>query len=273
MLTVARLRYKIAKTPLRSFVVWLRHRGLNPNDVYLAAYPRSGSTWAKFMLFEILSGQPAGFENSSRAIPHVGSHYKALPLLPGGNRLIKTHEPYHDVYKKAIYLVRDVRDVALSEYTHWKWVGIEFKDFDDFLMKFLEGKTHGFGFGSWTEHVNSWLDACSIPGNDILLIKFEDMRQNTEEVVSQMIDFLGVNVDGRTIRAAINNNSLERMREKEDRALHTLFKDKLGVYSKGVRFVRQGRVRGWQQKLTDEQVQLIQRYAGETLARLGYPTL
>jgi hypothetical protein len=269
---IASLRYKIAKTPLRSLVVWLRHKGLNPHDVYLGAYPRSGSTWVKFMLFEILSGQPAGFKNSDTAIPHVGSHYKALPLLPGGHRLIKTHEPYHNVYRKAIYLVRDVRDVALSEYTHWKWVGIGVKDFDHFLVEFLEGKTHGFGFGSWSNHVNSWLDAHAVLGEDILIIRFEDMRQKTEQILSEIVDFLGVNTDRQTIRDAINNNSIQKMREKEDKVLHTLFKGKLEIYSEGVRFVRHGHVGGWRQRLTDEQIQLIQKYTGEILDRLGYPT-
>lgn len=267
MLTLAKVRHKAAKTLLRSLVVWLRHKGLNPNDVYLAAYPRSGSTWTKFMLFEILSGQSAEFSNADIAIPHVGSHYKALPLLRGGNRLIKTHEPYHKVYKKAIYLVRDVRDVALSEYSHWKWVGIEHKKFDDFLVKFLEGKTHGLGFGSWSSHVNSWLSAQSVLENDILIIKFEDMRQKSEEKLFEIIDFIGVDVDRQIIRSAINNNSIEKMREKEEKVLHTLFKN----FSKDVRFVREGTVGNWRQRLTDGQVQLIHEYAGETLCRLGYP--
>lgn len=266
MLAVSKILHEASKTPLRSLVVWLRHKGLNPNDVYLAAYPRSGSTWTKFMLFEILSGQSAEFSNADIAIPHVGSHYKALPLLRGGNRLLKTHEPYHKVYKKAIYLVRDVRDVALSEYSHWKWLGIEHKNFDDFLIKFLEGETHGFGFGSWSSHVNSWLDAHSVLDKNILIIKFEDMRQKTQEKLCEIIDFIGVDVDRQTIHDAINNNAIEKMREKEEKVLHTLFKK----FSKDVRFVRQGTAGGWRQKLTNDQVQLIHEYAGETLCRLGY---
>lgn len=272
MLTVKKIHYRIAKTPLRSIVVWLRHRGLNPNDVYLAAYPRSGSTWIKFMLFEILSGQNASFRNSDIAIPHVGNHNKALPLLPGENRLIKTHEPYHNVYRKAVYIVRDVRDVALSEYAHRKWRGVEDEDFNVYLINFLEGKTHGFGFGSWANHVNSWLSAHATQAKDILIIKFEDMRHKTEEMISKIIDFLGVEVNGQAIRDAIMNNSIEKMREKEDNIKHISFKDKLANYSENLRFVRQGSVEGWRQMLTDEQVQLIQEYVGETLVRLGYHT-
>jgi hypothetical protein len=289
MLTFTQLRYLIAKTPARSLVVWLRHMGLKPDDVYLAAYPRSGSTWATFILYEILSGQPAEFRDVMTAIPHIGSHYKAIPLLPGGNRLLKNHEPYRSIYKRAIYLVRDVRDVALSEYNHRKWHGTESGDFDDFLVRFLNGKTHGFGFGSWANHGNSWLDACPVLGKDILVIKFEDMRQNPEEIVAEMADFFGVKVDKQTIRSAIDNNTIEKMRKKEDkfrrtsspgRSSHMLFrvfearqlKDKLTNYSDNHRLIRKGSTGGWQQTLTDEQVQLIHQHTRETLIRLGYPT-
>jgi hypothetical protein len=162
--------------------------------------------------------------------------------------------------------VRDVRDVVLSEYAHWKWTGVEVEGFDDFLIRFLKGRTHGFGFGSWVTHVNSWLDACSIPGNEIFIVRYEDMCQNTEEVLSRVIDFLGVDVAQQVIRDAIDNNSLARMRKKEDEVRHTVFKNK----PEGVRFVREGRVGGWRQKLTDGQVQLIHQYTGQTLRRLGY---
>ena len=83
-LTRTKLRYALARTPVRSFVVALRHLGLRRDDAFLSAYPRSGSTWVKFLLYEGLTGQAAGFEVSSNAIPHIGRHRRAPTLLGDG---------------------------------------------------------------------------------------------------------------------------------------------------------------------------------------------
>jgi hypothetical protein len=224
------------------------------------------------MLYEILSGQPAGFLKSSRAIPHVGKHRRISSLLPGNRRLIKTHEPYHAVYRRAIYLVRDVRDVVLSEYAHYAWRGVGEKSLDGFAARFLVGRVHGLGFGSWISHVNSWLEARSTLGDDLLVIKYEDLRRQTEETLARVVEFLGVAADGQTIRDAVENNTIERMRAKEDETRDVSFGDRLANYTEDLRFVRKGTAGGWRQALTGEQVSLIQQHAGGTLARLGYPS-
>jgi hypothetical protein len=250
---------KVLRTPL----VWLRHRGLGSSDVFMASYPRSGSTWLRFLLFEILAGQSGEFETIGRAIPYVGRHRRAPELLPNGGRLIKTHEPYREAYRKAVYLVRDVRDVVVSEHSYEKMRGYYDKNLDAFVADFLTGRVHGLG--SWADHVNSWLGPGPTQGADVHVIKFEDMRQNIEGTIAGVLDFLGTSVDIGVIREAIRNNSIERMREKEDRAQI----DKAKKYQH-LRLVREGSIEGWRQTLTDHQVQLIERQAEETLARLEY---
>ncbi|MGC1371780.1 MAG: hypothetical protein WA824_06540, partial [Candidatus Sulfotelmatobacter sp.] len=70
------------------------------------------------MLYEILVGQSSSFVNIRQLVPDIGQQDAAQPLLAQDGRLIKTHEPYRPAYKKAIYLVRDARDVALSEFAY-----------------------------------------------------------------------------------------------------------------------------------------------------------
>ena len=89
-----RLRYQLSKSRLRVPLVWSRHRGLKDQDVFVASYPRSGSTWLRFLLFETLTKNDAGFDNVNRMLPDVGMHADATPLLPNQGRLIKTHEPF-----------------------------------------------------------------------------------------------------------------------------------------------------------------------------------
>jgi hypothetical protein len=213
----------------------------------------------------MLTGQTAEFEAVNREIPDVGGHSGAPKLLPERGRLIKTHELYSATYRKAIYAVRDVRDVVLSEHSYQLWNGMYGGKLDDFLTGFLVGRVNGYGF--WADHVHSWLDAVDAKKGNVLVIKFEDLRQNTCATLAEISKFLGVKVDARAITNAIQNNSVERMREKEDKARETTFKES----RRGLRFVRQGSVGGWRQVLTDEQVQLVERYAMSALVRLGYP--
>lgn len=265
MLAIKRFRHKAARTRLRVPLIWLRNRGLDANDVFVASYPRGGSTWTRFVLYEILAGQPSSFDNVNHGIPEIGIHWKATPLLPGEGRLIKTHEPYRKEYRRAVYLVRDMRDVIFSQYSREKELGILYDDFDGYLVKFLQGKISGFG--PWQGHIQSWLESPLARTGDLLVLRFEDLKKNMESAVARMLDFFGVAAEPGAIRAAIANNTLERMREKEEQS-KTLHQARSGEEG---RFVRKGAVGGWRERLTDDHLRLIDMYAGDAFRRMGYP--
>ena len=274
------LRFRLARTQLREPLKMWQHRGLKPEDVYLASFGRSGSTWLRFVLLEIFTGTAAGFLNVHNIIPEIGMQASVRPILRSGGRLIKTHEPYRPVYKKAIYLVRDVRDVLLSAYALDSTIGMALyhshgRGFDGYMESFLKGET--MHQGSWQHHVNSWMDS-PLSGNDnLILIRFEDMRQNTESTVTTVLDFLELSYDKHQVHAAIANNSLERMRAKEESVKRSgvkldkkvLIRD-LTVENEEGRFVRKGAIAGWRNKLTEPQVRLIEQRTGATLLRMGY---
>jgi len=264
-LVIKRLRHKAARTGFRAPLIWLRNRGLDSSDVFLASYPRSGSTWTRFVLYEILTGEPSSFDNVNRGIPENGIQWVARPVLPGEGRLIKTHEPYRREYGRAVYLVRDMRDVIFSQYSREKELGILYDDFDGYLSKFLQGRISGFG--AWQKHIDSWLESPLPRRGDLLLLRFEDMRKDMEGAISQMLDFFGVEVRPEVIRAAIANNTLDRMRDKETRS-KTLHQAKGGEEG---RFVRKGSIGGWRERLTDAQLKMIDTFAGEAFRRMGYP--
>jgi hypothetical protein len=276
-ITLHGFRLRVAQTRFRVPLIWLkhhhldpqiwwRHRGIDSSDGFIASYPRSGTRWTMFQLIEILTGQPADFDTMHDLIPLLGSHQKAPPLLPGGGRLIQTHEWYRPEYKRVIYLVRDVRDVVLSHYQWDKRINLYYTDsFHRYLRAFLEGKI--YGFAPWHAHVSSWLDSPLAKRGDLLVVRYEDMRADTEGTLALVVKFLGVNTDAEVIQRAILNNSLERMRVKEDGSTRFWRPKQEEGRSAGKGFVG-----GWREKLTESQVQLIGRFAGSALARLGYPT-
>jgi len=256
-----KLRRELSKSALRAPITWFRHHGFCPSDIFLGSYPRSGSTWTRFTLFEILTGQPAGFTAVNTGLHHVGTHKTGWRLLPGEGRLINTHEQFHKQYKRAVYLVRDARDVALSEFAYTRALEFFQGDLDEFLRTFLCKKINAFG--PWQRHVASWLDSPTAAASQLLVVRFEDLRQNPVEGFSRIVDFLGVKVDEGLIQQAVYNNGLEKMQEKERQ-------EPVRASVKG-RFVRSGSVQGWRSKLSAGQLRMIEEHAGRVLTRLGYP--
>ena len=231
----------------------------------IASYPRSGNTWFRFLLANILTGETAGFESINRAAPQMGLQAIGRPLLPGEGRLVKTHEPWRREYGRAVYLVRDLRDVMLSYYTRGKALGLmPGTTFDEFLPRFLEGKF--CAVGSWADHVRSWVESPLAARGGVLVVRYEDLRGDTLAELEKLLAFLGCAVDAGAIEKAVAANSLEQMRAQEDRSRYF----PRGADGSG-RFVREGAIGGWREKLTPAQAALVDQHAGPELARMGYP--
>jgi hypothetical protein len=218
----------------------------------------------RFMLGEALSGVPSNFDQIQRIVPEIGVHGEAYPLVPGGGRLIKTHELYQSKYRRAIYIVRDVRDVMLSSFAREIALDVlHIRTLDAYVRPFMRGKMTRFG--SWQKHVDGWMNSPLAKSGDLLVVRFEEMRKDLEGTVARCMEFLGKKVDLAVIRAVVLNNSLAKMRDKEDQA-RTLPKSP----GEEGRWVGKGAVHGWRQKLTEPQLQIIDEFAGDMLDRLGY---
>jgi len=259
-MTVQRLRYKLSMTRLRKPVTDFRHRDVRPEDTFIASYPRAGSTWLRFLLQEILTQQPSTFPAVNRVIPQVGFHRDAYSL-PRGGRLIKTHEAFRPEYRRAIYLVRDPRDVMLSEYAFQKALGLTNDDLDEYIEQFALHQVSANG--SWRDHVQTWMDA-SDKNRKIRIFRFEELRRDTPGTLREMLNFLEISVDQNRILSAIRNNGVAEMRAKE---LATPQKT-----SKDGKFVREGSSGGWRKNLSPAQAQRIERAFQTEMRRLGYPT-
>ncbi len=91
-----------------------RNLAVYPDDTFIVSYPRSGNTWARFLVANpVYAEQPVTFANIERLIPDceaMASRYVKRVPRP---RIIKSHEYFDPRYKRVIYIVRDPRDVAL----------------------------------------------------------------------------------------------------------------------------------------------------------------
>ena len=243
-------------------VVWYRHRPFEPTDVVIAEYPKSGETWLNFMLAEIIFGEPVGFESVKTFIPGVGLGRVPARLPDSDVRIWKTHEQHRREYRKAVYLVRHVGDVAVSYFNFLAWKKLQTMEFKEFLEAFLHSRVSPYG--SWQAHVTSWLDATDA---DVHVVRYEDLRRDTPATLRSILDFLGVDTQQGTLEAAINGNTIEAMRQKERTARADLFKrrdnDRGG-------FVRKGTAGESARWLDADDLALIEEGAGDALRRLGY---
>lgn len=257
---IQRVRHTMTKAPVvRPSLAWLYHRGLKSSDIFVASYPRAGSTWLRFLLHELLTGESSNFNRVNASIPDIGHHNNAPQLVDNESRLVKTHEPYRKEYGRAVYLVRDVRDVAISEYYFQQLWKLYDGSFQNFLDDFLAGKVNRYG--SWDKHTNSWLNATESTPDQILVVRFDELRQDTVTTMANILAFIGTPTSESEIEQAIVNNTTTKMRAKE-RDVNFAAADQ--------NFVRKGTVGGWQESLTGDQIRQIEECTGNTLRRLDY---
>ena len=244
-----------------------RHTTVSSRDAFLVSYPKSGNTWLKFMLTYLLSGKEADFDRDSTVVADVGSHRATPGLLPGGGRLIKSHEPYWGpqkrVYRKAIYLVRDGRDVAISYYymaQRRRWYD---GDLQNFLSSFLGRGVDGFG--PWHEHVESWLASPLQQSGSLLVLKYEDFLKEPVPNLCSAMEFLGRPVTPEQAEEAAGAYSAEKMRERER---HSRFHAR--QKRQDIMFVRTAGSGDWARAFTAQDKESFARVAGDLLERLGY---
>lgn len=207
-----RVKRALRRSPLRDAVIWNRHRGVRPEDVFIASYPRSGNTWMRFVLSELATDARSTFQSVEQVAPAVGRQSVGPAVTRGGGRLIKTHEPYRREYRRAIYLLRDVRAVAMSQFRVLTITKFPHLTLDTFLDQFARGELDGYG--TWQDHVRSWTTDRD-PTADVLMIRYEEMRREPERHLRLAAEFAGIKASEERIAAALEANSKESMSARE----------------------------------------------------------
>lgn len=239
------------------------------DDRFLVSYPRSGNTWTRFLIANLLfPDREVSFVNIDYLIPDVlNINRRELAKVPRP-RLIKSHEYFDPRYKKVIYIARDPRDVVVSYYYfHLKQGFIDDgHQMDLFVSRFVSGDVDPI-YASWGENVASWIAACS-SRSDFLLLRYEDMKANAASELAKVAAFLNVQCDAVKLDRAVQQSSAERMRELEKRDENRW----IGTRNrrKDVRFVRTATSGGWKGTLSESQVAQIESAWAPLMNYLGY---
>jgi len=243
---------------------------VHPDDTFLVSYPKSGSTWARFLVAALANPEETvSFLNIDRLLPSISSRSKRDLRNQPRPRLIKSHEYFDARYQNVIYVVRDPRDVVLSQYRFFLKRGAIDDGYalDRFVSRFLAGSLNDYG--SWGENVGSWL-AARQGSKRFLLLRYEDMLLETGKELMKVAGFLGKDVTPEHLARCVEQGSAERMRDLEKK------QGDQWVTTKGKRkdvpFVGAAKAGGWKSGLAAEHVAQIESAWGPLMRYVGYET-
>jgi len=240
-----------------------------PDDTFIVSYPRSGNTWTRFLIANLIRpSEEITFGNIERIIPDAEAQSSRFLLRTPRPRIIKTHEYFDHRYPKVIYVVRDPRDVVLSYYNFQR----KYRQVEDeyplakYVSDFVNGRLISADWGTWGENVGSWLPRAARPG--FLLVRYEDLLTEPLRELGRMASFLGCSTGPELLSAALEKSSAEKMRAME-RAQGAKW-----VSTKGKRadipFVGEASSGRWTTRLLPESVAEIEAHWGLIMQSLGY---
>lgn len=239
------------------------------DDVFLTSYPRSGNTWTRFLVGNLVhTEQAVTFLNVERLVPDMYKHSdRYLRELPRP-RILKSHEVFDPRYKRVIYIVRDPRDVAVSQY-HWEMKQKSVKDeypIEQFVPRWIEG-IYWARLANWGDHVTSWLSTRQ--GHDsFVILRYEDLIAGAQKELIKVANLLGIEPEKERLARAVDLSSADRMRQLESTQGDKWVQTRYTRQDKA--FVRKADSGGWRSVLPAQSVREIEIAWGSIMTRLGY---
>jgi hypothetical protein len=249
-----------------------RDVNVQPGDVFIVSYPKSGNTWTRFLLGNLIyEDEPITFANVEDRLPSLYLYSnRKLRNLP---RILKSHDCFDPRYRTVIYVVRDPRDVLVSAYHYALKLKILPKNhpIEDFIPALLDG-TFQSGvlvdprWGSWHDNVASWL--AMRHNRKFLLLRYEDMLEDPERELVKVAEFLEIPVTPARLERAVELSSATQMRklEKTQSSGWALTKNTRS----DIAFVRKACAGTWESELSPVCVEKIEAAWGPLMRTLGY---
>lgn len=138
------------------------------------------------------------------------------------------------------------------------------KDFDTFILDMFSGR---LTYGSWQEHINSWLylkEKSTIP-IDLIKIRYESLLENPVKEIEKISKFMELNKSEQDLIEAVEISTPDKMRIRESKTNFGKWKEQTD-YS----FIGKAVSKQWESILTEDQLNLIYYFAEKEMIKLGY---
>lgn len=271
------------------------------NIVWVASYPKSGNTWIRAFLFNLINNNEirSAINKFSEVCDNESNRKYYLPFIKDEENLsasyfaslrrsvqrdiarrssssvfLKTHnfmgsydghalqDP--DIASAVIYIVRNPLDIAFSISHHYQMSiqeVISFIGHEDTFIDMSDSNVGSF-IGSWSTHVESWTTGMEKHPR-YCIIRYEDLLSNPVKVFKKVAKLVGA-TDIKTIKSAVAKSQFGQLKQQEA---------KFGFVenpSQSNRFFRLGTANQWRQLMSNEDVQRIIDSHSVQMQKYGY---
>jgi hypothetical protein len=255
---------------------WLRgreeFRKLNNSDCVIVSFGKSGRTWLRVMISRFFQVKYGLSEKSLMGFDNLHRKNAEIP------KIFFTHDNYIKDYtknvdskadfynRKVVLLVRDPRDVAVSQFFQWKH---RMRSGKKALNKY---PAHGADVGVFDfvmdrdaglpkiiDFMNLWQREAAKIGQ-LLIVRYEDMRTNPHHVLERILEFMGTPGTEVQIDQAVEFASYDNMKKLEEKKVFWLSGGRMvpGDRSNPDSYkVRRAKVGGYRDYFEDDQVLAI----------------
>ncbi|XP_069674635.1 luciferin sulfotransferase-like [Periplaneta americana] len=265
---------------------------IREDDVWVASYPKCGTTWTQEMVWLIannLDFEKAKAERLTERVPFFDFPAivsKSIPGIPEDilqffsemktKRIFKTHLtkdllPLQIWTKKpkVIYVARDPKDVVVSYYHHHRlWNGYT-GTFEDFFEGFLADV---LVYSPFWDHVLDYWKLRDEP--HILFNTYEEMKRDLHGVIRKTADFLGKSLNEEQVNQLAEHLSFRSMKSNPATNLEIfaeLERKRHGLPEQpDLKFIRQGECGGWRKEMTQEMADKLDAWTKQRLEGTGY---
>ncbi|XP_045445697.1 luciferin sulfotransferase-like [Melitaea cinxia] len=254
---------------------------VNSSDVFVASFPKSGTTWTQELVWLLENGldyDTAKSTSLAKRFPFLEiSMFPAMekPIYPltiddirkmPSPRYIKTHLPLSLLplnlldKTKVVYIARDPRDVAISFFHHNRLMRImsQNTDFKTYWNYFINNEV------LWAPYFAHVLEAWEKRNHpNLLFLFYEELSKDLPAVIRRVAKFLGKEVTEEQVQKL--NEHLDFKNFKKNKTVNFEEFQESGVFTKGSGFVRRGKVGGWRDDFDEEMTEQAEKWIADNL--------
>lgn len=269
--------------------------------VWLASYPKSGNTWIRAFLHNLIFKAEESFDINRINLLSVGDSatdwyeeffnkphqqwsigetaanrpkvHAKIAGLTDGLVFVKTHNALvshsgtpmitPELTAGAIYIIRNPLDVAVSM-SHYFSIDVDSAIAilnQSFEPRMADSRVVYQMWGSWSEHVATWTRKLD---PSLFVMRYEDLLADPMIPFTALVEFLYLRPTRRELEMAVDNCSFEKLQAQERTHGFAEMPSSTGA------FFRKGIAGQWREVLSKDQIRAIVDAHHEQMSRFGY---